>query len=733
MNYPFYRQLDTKDCGPTCIRMLAAYYGKRTDITTIRQLCNQYRTGTTLYTLSEGARQLGFHTLGVQLSETRFFSQTTFPCVALWNKNHFIVVWQVIGDKVIVGDPAVGTLTYSKEDFCKSWITHTDNQGNPCGVVLLLQKDDSFSIKDVKSKGEPYTTARILKFLSPHKGMLVQLFFSLLLGSAISLVFPFLAQSIVDIGISNNNVRFIVCVLIGQLLLSFGRCANRYISSWLTLHISSRVSISMIAHFISKMMKMRISFFDTKMIGDLMQRIQDFTRIETFLTSYVISILIALVGVVVYGFVLAKYGWLLLGFYLFCMTLYLAWIISFKEKRRKIDYMRFQQVSENQSMVIHYIQGMQEIKLNNCENQKLDKWKSLQMKIYDINVKGLSLLQLQEAGAILIDNIKSLVLTFVCAYWVIQGDMTIGMMIAVTYVIGQLDGPFYQMSSFIKAMQEAQISMERINEINVDSDEEMDNKGKKTDINPAENIVFDNVCFRYPGPNRRLVLDNLNLIIPCGKVTAIVGESGSGKSTLLKLLMGFYQPVSGQMRLGDVSFEDMDTRVWRKQCSAVLQSGYLFTETVAQNIAIGREDYRMDDVIQAAKQAEIHDFIMSLPLKYETIIGEDGLSLSGGQRQRIFIARAIYRNTPFVFLDEATNALDACNEDVILSNLADFYHNRTVVIVAHRLSTIVHADNIIVLKDGLLVEQGTHTELIEKSGYYSTLISKQMQNHGNGI
>ena len=726
MRYPQYKQLDYKDCGPTCLRMIAHYYGNPIDAPTAKSICAQYRNGTTMFTISQGAKALGFSTMGVRLTREQFFSIESYPCLVQWNRNHFVIVWEVSGNHVKVGDPAIGCLNYAKDDFCKSWLSHLNNEGMPCGMALLIEKTKKFEENQIHYRNNKYTAFKLIRFLSPHKGLILQLLLSLMVGSAISLVFPFLAQSIVDLGINNKDINFIISILIGQLALSVGMCLNRYIGSWLVLHISSRVSISMVCFFLEKLMKMKISFFDSKMIGDLLQRIQDFSRIETFLTSYLISILIALVGVIVYSFILLKYGLLLLVVFFVGSVAYLLWMYAFKNKRRKIDYMRFQQISENQSAVIHYIRGMQEIKLNNCEKQKISKWKEIQLKIYDINISGLSMLQLQEAGGLLIDSAKNIIITFICAYWVINGETTIGMMIAITYIIGELNGPLHQLSSFIKSFQEAQISMERINEINIDSDEETDNSNKIKQINYNQTVYFDNVSFRYTGPNLNSVLENITFELRPGTVTAIVGESGSGKSTLLKLLMGFYSPLKGSIRIGDIPFDQIDLREWRKKCSAVLQNGYLFTETIAQNIAIGDEDINMDKVIFAAMESKIHDFIMMLPLRYQTIIGEDGLNLSEGQKQRLYIARAIYRNTPFVFLDEATNALDSCNENDILDNLKRFYKEKTVVIVAHRLSTILNADKILVLKNGRVIEEGSHLELMKTGVYYKMLISKQL-------
>lgn len=726
IKYPYYKQLDSKDCGPTCIRMIARYYGKNIDAPTARQLCGQYRNGTTMYTLSQGAKKIGFATMGIRLTQEQFLSTIDSPCVVQWNKKHFIVVWELSNNSVIISDPAIGRLRYSFKDFFKCWLSHVNSKGEPCGTALLIEKTEHFSTLTQFQNKERFSAFKFVKFLSPHKSLILQLLLSLIIGSLFSLIFPFLAQSVVDIGINNKNTNFIVSILFGQLALNLGMCFNRYIGSWLALHISSRVSISMVGFFLEKLMKMKISFFDSKIIGDILQRIQDFSRVETFLTSYLISILISVMGVLVYSFILLKYGVILLIVFLIGSIAYLFWIYAFKNKRKRLDYMRFQQVSENQSMVIHYIRGMQEIKLNNCEEQKLSKWKSIQLKIYDINVAGLSMLQLQEIGGLLIENIKNIIITFLCAYWVINGSLTIGMMIAITYIIGQLNGPLYQMTRFVQALQDAQISMERINEINVDGDEEIDNANKVTKIESSQNISFKNVSFKYPGPNLNFVIKDITFDLQPGTITAIVGESGSGKTTILKLLLGFYPPDIGEIKIGSTSFEQIDIRAWRKKCSAVLQNGYLFTETIAQNIAIGEKNINEEKIIRAAKEAKIHDFIMTLPLRYDTIVGEDGLELSGGQKQRLYIARAIYRDTPFVFLDEATNALDANNENDILDNLRHFYKNKTVVVIAHRLSTIINADKILVLKKGRIVEMGTHSSLSQNGEYYRTLINNQL-------
>lgn len=727
MNYPFAKQLDGKDCGPACIRMVAQYYGKNIDSASARSLCNHYRNGTTLFTISQAAKSIGFSTLGVKITKEQLLSlRNNTPFIALWNKNHFIVVWKITENKVIVGDPAIGTVEYSHKNFLESWIFDKTSSRGSCGILLFLEKTADFSDTPIKQKGKEFSTIDFLQFLKPNKKLIFQFIFSLLIGALISLVFPFLSQAIVDIGIETNNTNFILCVLIGQLGLALGMSINRFIGNWLLLHISSRVSITMIRHFLEKLMNMKLSFFDSKMIGDLLFRIQDFNRVESFLTTSLMSIIIAFIGVCVYSFVLLEYGYLLLIVFLLGSLLYLIWIYVFKKYRKKIDYMRYQQLSTNQSQIIHYIKGIQEIKLNNCEGAKLEKWENIQLKIYGINILGLKLSQIQATGAYLIDQLKNIFITFIAANWVINGSITIGMMIAITYIIGQLNGPIYEFSNFIQSLHEAQISIERINEINTLDDEEIENNAKGHDIQYFGPIVFKDVYFRYPGPNVNYVLKACNITLLPGSVTAIVGESGSGKSTLLKLLMGFYEPTKGSIQVGDTPFDKINIVEWRRKCAAVLQEGYLFTETIAQNIAISEKTIDMDRVVKAAMATNMHDFIMSLPLGYETIIGEDGLALSSGQKQRLYIARAIYKDSPFLFFDEATNALDAHNERAIIEKMSNFFKSKTVVIVAHRLSTIINADNIIVLKNGIVKEQGTHQELLRNNNYYTDLIAKQL-------
>lgn len=724
MKYPFFKQLSEKDCGPTCFRMIAKYYGKDIDVVSAKVLCNLYKNGTTLLTMKKAFENINIDSTGIKISHCDFIENFNAPCIIFWKRSHFVVVWHVFRNEVLIGDPAIGNILYNIRDFKRGFIAnqHSDDD---LGIVLLPQPNSNFSTDEIKNK-QSNSYVNYSLFLRPQRKLIYQLLFSFFLSSIISFVFPFLAQGIVDLGIENKDGGLVTCILISQVALIIGMCANRFVSGWLMAHISNRVSISMVCHFLEKLMKMRISFFDAKMIGDLLQRIQDFNRIEYFLTSVLIGIAITIVGFIIYGIVLFQYSWQLICIFIIGAICYLYWIYMFKNKRKILDYQRFLQVSQNQSLIIHLIRGMQDIKLNNCEDYKLNCWTKKQLQIYDINIQGVKLLQVQNIGALLIDQIKNILITFFCAKFVISGSITMGMMVAVSYVLGQLNGPLYQFSSFIQSFQDAQISAERINEISAEEDEDDLYKNKTKVDSCVKPIIFKDVSFRYTGAVQKNVLDNISCTIYPGKITAIVGESGSGKSTFLKLILGFYTPTKGQIFLGKTDYKDIDLKDWRKRCSVVLQDGYLFTESIAENISLCDEKVNMGKVIDAAKQAQIHSFVTGLPLGYDTIIGEDGMNLSGGQKQRLCIARAIYKNGAYVMLDEATNALDANNENDIIDNLKSFYTNRTVIIIAHRLSTIKHADNIIVLKKGVIIECGKHEELLRNNGYYTELFNKQL-------
>jgi len=626
------------------------------------------------------------------------------------------------GDEVVqIADPAHGILEYKKTEFLKCWLA----QGNE-GIALLLEPSTQFYNED-KEDQSIGRYGYLLNYLRPYRKFIIQLLIGMLTGSLVSMIFPFLTQSIVDYGIGNSDLNFIMMVLIAQLVLTFGQTANEMIRNWIMLHVTTRVSISLISDFLTKLMRLPISFFDSKMVGDIMQRMGDHSRIQTFLTSSLVNILFATITLVIYTIIMATYHPGILVVFVIGSLLYIGWVLLFLKKRRTLDYKRFQQASANQSNIVQLITGMQEIKLNNCEKQKRWEWERIQAKLYKVNIKGLILNQNQMVGATFINQTKDIIISFMTARAVVTGDMTLGMMMAVQYIIGQLNAPIQLFIGFIQSAQDAKISLERLSEINEKEDEEKPEERKIHEIPTGRDIVLKNVTFQYEGPNSPKVLKNIDLEIPANRVTAIVGTSGSGKSTLIKLILGFYKPVNGEILLGGVPLDSYSQQQWRKRCGVVMQEGFIFSDTIAGNIGIGDEIPDFVKVKMAVETANIQSFIQALPLGYDTRIGSDGHGLSTGQKQRILIARSVYKNPDYIFFDEATNALDARNELVIMDNLNQFFKDRTVVVVAHRLSTVKNADQIIVLEGGEIVEKGTHSELVGRKGIYFNLIKDQLE------
>ena len=565
------------------------------------------------------------------------------------------------------------------------------------------------------------------KYLFPYRPQLLQLVVGMLLGSVFSLIFPFLTQAVVDQGIGNNNLNFITLILIAQLVLSLTQLGVGFIQSWISLHMNTRISITLISDFLAKLMRLPIRFFDAKNIGDIMQRIGDHGRIQSFMTGTALSTLFSFFNFFIFAFIMAYYNLTILGVFLFGNTLYVLWILSFMRYRRKLDNARFTQSSANQSNMVQLITGMQEIKLNNCEKQQRWKWESIQVKLFKISVKGTALGQIQQVGSVFLSQTTSLLISFLSAKAVIDGDITLGMMMSISYIIGQLSGPIGQLIGFSQSLQDAKISLERLNEIN-NKEEEMISLDDKINTLPEDRTIkLENVCFSYDGSERNYVLEDLNLAIPQDKVTAIVGASGSGKTTVIKLLLGFYNPVKGSIKVGGHLLKDINPHLWRQHAGTVMQEGFLFSDSIANNIAVGEEVVDKNKLQYAVETANIKEFVESLPLKYNSKIGMEGSGVSQGQKQRLLIARAIYKNPLYLFFDEATNALDANNERIILDNLNRFYQGKTVVIVAHRLSTVQKADNIVVMEAGKVIESGTHQELTEKRGAYYTLVKNQLE------
>lgn len=730
-SFPNFRQLDAMDCGPTCLRMIAKYYGRSFSVQYLRESSFITREGVSMLGISDAAESIGFRTNGVKITFEQLVSEKPLPCILHWNQNHFVVCYAIKKKKdrdyrIKISDPAGEIYTMNKAEFLKCWAS-SRSQEEDTGTVLLLNPTPDFYTHDDGMEKSNKSIRYFFGYLRPYRSQIIQLIIGLLVGSGLSLILAFLTQAVVDQGIGNNNLNFVTLILIAQLVLFFTQLAVEFIRNWITLHVNSRISISLISDFLSKLMKLPLSFFDTKNVGDIMQRIGDNDRIKSFLTGSTLTTLFSFVNFIIFAFILAYYSLTILGVFVLGNILYILWIIVFLRYRRKLDMARFSQASAEQSNLVQIVTGMQEIKLNNYEKQQRWKWERIQVKLFKISIKGLALGQYQQLGSVFFSQTTSLFVIFIAARSVIEGDMTLGMMMAVSYIIGQLSGPIGQIIGFVQAAQDAKISLERLNEIHNKEDEEQTIESKINELPTDKSLHIEDLHFSYDGANRDYVLNGINLTIPENKVTAVVGASGSGKTTLIKLLLAFYQPNKGQIKIKDIQIDDVNPRLWRQKSGAVMQDGFIFSDTIANNIAVGEDIVDKEKLRHAVEVANIKEFIESLPLKYNTKIGMEGNGISQGQRQRLLIARAVYKNPEFLFFDEATNALDANNEKIILDNLNNFYKGKTVVIVAHRLSTVQNADNIVVMEKGKIIEEGTHKDLTDKKGAYYTLVKNQLE------
>lgn len=722
--FTHYKQLDSMDCGPTCLRMIAKSYGKSYTLPFLREKCYIDKAGVSLKGISEAAELIGLRTLAVKVptkgkKDTPSLSEAPLPCVAHWNQNHFVVVYKISKTHVWIADPADGKHKLTIEEFERSWCSEGKN-----GILLLLEPSNEFHAKDL-DEGENKGFGFLFQYLRPHKKLMFQLIVGLLLGTVFQLIFPFLTQSLVDIGIDTKNLNFIYIVLAGQLALFLGSTMVRFIQSWILLHISVRINVNLIADFLIKLMHLPLGFFDSKNTGDLLQRIGDHKRIESFLTNSSLSVLLSITNLIVFGIVLAVYSTTIFLIFLVSSILYIGWIFFFLKMRKEVDYRAFQQLSDNQDSLIEIIQGMPEIKLQGSQLKRRWKWAGIQAKLFRTQMKALSISQYQDAGALSINQLKDIIITFFAAKLVLEGKMTLGMMLAIQYIIGQLNGPLQQLIGFIRAAQDAKISLERLSEIHGTENEEKVEEQKLSEI-PDGDIEIKNLTFQYT-PISDEVLKDISLTIPRGKTTAIVGTSGSGKTTLIKLLLGFYDTNKGSIKIGGQEISTIYKKVWRQQCGVVMQEGFIFSDTIANNIAESDDSTNIGKVLDAANQANIMQFIQDLPLGLNTMIGSKGNGVSQGQKQRLFIARAIYKNPEFLFFDEATNSLDANNEKIIMNNLNKFLEGKTAIVVAHRLSTVKNADQIVVLENGRIVEVGKHKKLVKKKGKYYELVKNQLE------
>ncbi|GAB5525240.1 MAG: peptidase domain-containing ABC transporter [Roseivirga sp.] len=726
--FPFFKQLDQMDCGPTCLRMITKFHGKQISIDELRQSSAIGRAGASLGGIAEAAENFGFHSLPVKVNFDVFKEDVFLPCIAHWRQQHFIVVYRITKRKVYVADPAHGLIVYSTREFLNGWLGN-DNTADSEGFLLVLEPTPLFYENEDSRDSREFGFKFLLRYFKPYHRYIAQLFLGLLVGSLLQLIFPFITQSVVDYGINYQNIGFIYLMLIAQLTLFISQTTVGIIRGWLLLHMTSRININLISDFLIKLMRLPISFFDSKNTGDIVQRIHDHSRIQTFLSSTTLSTLFSAFNLVVFGAVLSYYNLTIFLIFMFGSFIYVGWTLLFMKRRKELDYKRFDQAADNQSSIYQLISGMQEIKLNGSERRRRWEWEAIQVKLFKVSIKSLALSQSQNNGGGFINEIKNILITFVAANSVISGELTLGMMLSVQYIIGQLNMPVQNFISFIQAGQDAKISIERLGEIHMKEDEEDLFKTNIKALPSVASIHVNGVSFRYGGKSAAQALDNVSCEIAEGKVTAIVGASGSGKTTLLKLLLRFYEPVEGTIHVGASKLTDLSMSTWRKSCGTVMQDGFLFGDSIARNITESDSESNVNQsrLAEAIRIANIQSFIEELPAGLETKIGSSGVNISGGQAQRIFIARAVYKNPRYLFFDEATSSLDANNERMIMENLNEFYLGRTVVVVAHRLSTVRAADQILVLDKGRIIETGNHEQLVEKKGAYYRLVKNQLE------
>jgi ATP-binding cassette, subfamily B, bacterial len=723
-SFPFYKQHDAMDCGATCLRMVARHHGRFYSLEHLRELTFIGKDGVALIDIADAAEKIGMSTLAAKISWERLKEGLPLPMIVHWRQEHYIVVYEVGNNHVRVADPASGKHKLTKDEFLHSWGSDIVD-GEHVGIILLLETTPDFFERE-GDKVDKSGFGFLFTYLFRYKRLLWQLILGLLTSSLLSLVFPFLTQTIVDVGINNRDLNLIKLVLMGQIILFFSYTSVEFIRGWIMLHIGTRINISLISDFLVKLMKLPPRFFDSKLTGDLMQRINDNSRIEHFLTSSVLTTGFSLINFVIFGAILFFYNPTIFFVYFIFTVIYIIWIVLFLKKRKELDYKRFEQMAQNQSNLIQMISGMNEIKLHNAERQKRWQWERIQAKLYRVSIGYLALEQWQRAGASFLKEFKNLIITFVAAKAVTEGQLSIGAMVAVEYIVGQLNSPLEQLVLFIQMGQDAKISLERLNEIHKKEDE--DGSVPRLNVLPENgDLKLDNISFQYGGQYSPMVIKGMSLMIPKGQTVAIVGSSGSGKTTILKLLLNFYQPTEGAVKLGDISLNSIQNRLWREKCGVVMQEGFIFTDTIAKNIALGDEMIDKKKLLQAVKVANISSYVDSLPLGYNTKIGDDGVGLSQGQKQRLLIARAVYKDPEYIFFDEATNALDSFNELIIMENLKEFFKGKTVVIVAHRLSTVKHADKILVLEKGEIIEHGNHDELTRARGAYYNLVKNQLE------
>ena len=721
--FHIYLQKDSMQCGIACLAMICKYYGMEYSIEKLSSFCFSTVEGVSMLGISEAAKKICLHTIVgcVHIEQLPMF----LPCILHWNQNHFVVLYRICQNKFYIADPGKGKVLYNCKDFEQHWVSIRSNDEKK-GIAMFLEPTPEFYKNEEVQIKESRSFRFLWSYIMEYRKYFLQIFLGLLLGCVLQLIMPFLTQGIVDLGIAHKDIGLIWLILLGELMIVVGRTATDFIRRWLLLHISMRINISLVSDFFIKLLKLPMSFFDTKLMGDLLQRMNDHSRVQSFLTNQVLSVMFTMLSFVVFGIVLFIYNKFIFSIFLIGSVIYGLWIANFLGRRKVLDYELFEQQAINQNKTYQFITSMQEIKLQDCENRRRWEWEDTQADLFKVQMKSMKLQQTQEAGSIFINELKNILITVLAATAVINGQITLGAMLAIQYIVGQLNSPVEQLMNFIYSLQDVKISLERINEIHQSRNEESKNSQLREFVGEKA-IRINGIGFKYDPHALKKTLDNITFEIPEGKVTAIVGASGSGKTTLIKLMLGYYPVSEGTIMISGKNINEYHLKWWRRHCGVVMQDGVIFSESIARNIAVDDGEVDIDRLEQAARIACIHDYILSLPLKYNTKIGRDGVGLSQGQKQRILIARAVYKNPDFIFLDEATNSLDAKNEREIVENLDEFYKGRTVVVVAHRLSTVKNADQIVVIDSGKVVEKGTHTELIEKQGAYFNLVKNQLE------
>lgn len=723
-DFPFFRQLDNKDCGPTCLRMIAKYYGKTFSREFLRDKANITKLGVTMAGIAEASEAIEMRTLGMRISFESLLNEAPTPFIIPWRQKHFVVIYKITKTKIYIADPAQGLLIYNYEDFKTAWTDTIDTTG----FVLILEPNTKFKEQE-EDKEQNKGFSFLYPYFKPYKKLIHQIFIGLLVATTIQFILPFLMQSIVDVGVNNQDIPFIYLILISQFVLILSQTLVSVFREWILIHITSRFNIKMISDFLYKMLKLPVNYFETRNSGEHLQRITDHTRIQNFISSSSLNMIFSMVTFVIFNTILAYYNLTIFLVFIIGAVLYVGWTFFFLKKRAELDFKRFDQLSQNQTSLIQIINGVKEIKINNSQRKNRWKWEFNQISLFKTSLSTLKLAHYQTIGANFINEFKNIIITFLSAKAVVDGNLTLGMMTSIQFIVGQLNMPLGNFVLFIQSWQDAKISLERLSQVHLRDDEDVASAHKAKELPHDKSIVLKDLSFCYGGKSSPLILKNINCIIPEGKITAIVGASGSGKTTLMKLFLKFYNPTAGSINIGPIDLNDIYNDFWRLNCGAVMQDTFMFNDTIGGNISESEQNeiINRDKLNNAAFVANIEDFIEKLPNKYNTELGTSGIRLSGGQEQRIMIARAVYKDPFYLFFDEATSALDANNEKVIMENLSNFIHGKTAIIVAHRLSTVKSADNIIVLENGEIVEQGNHNDLTQLKGKYYALVKNQLE------